>query len=162
MPTIFEQCVASLQDVLAFYRSQGACPCAFPRYRQLASYHFRPYTNTPVGCHVSQLAIGQLVRDGGPFQKTADHGPMRVYTCGDCGSSAQTLWEEFSISMDLTTMEWTELKTPQRGADPLAKIPIPRGFYGLGGAATIQQVADAFSTEATLEEMRTYLKDLRA
>jgi hypothetical protein len=161
MATVFEQCVAALQDVLAFYRGQGACPCAFPRYRQLASYHFRPYTNTPVGCHVSQLAIGQLVREGGPFTKVSDNGPATTYACAVCGSTGETLWEQFSINMDLTTFAWTEVKAAPRGAEPLAKVPIPQGFFGLGGNATIRQVAAAFSTDASFEEMGAYLKELR-
>jgi hypothetical protein len=158
--SIYRECADALQQVAAVYRGAHSCPCAYPRFRQLAEFDFRRYGTTPVGCHVTDLAIGLLlgVKGGDGFMKneSASGGWPMHYRCRVCGSEGEMSGEQYNIHMEVTWFRWRTLPERQMGAAPEERIPMPRGFYGLGTPG-MNACADAFSREADFEAMTSYL-----
>lgn len=147
----FEQCAGGLREVLGFYRAQGCCPCAFPRFVQLVGFDFRTFGTGPVGCHAAEMGIGMCTGGGGFF-----HAHEQVHVCSVCGSEATVKWEQFNINLDVTTMTWNKLCAVPRGAAPEKRIPMPSGFFGFQ-QKDIARCAAEFATEGSFAQMVSYL-----
>jgi len=157
MPTPYEQCLAGLRSVVAFYRAKGACPCAFPRFGQLTQFDFRKFGTGPVGCHATEIAIGLAAGEGGFYTFVRDAGDVRQLSCGVCGSEIDSRWEQFNIHMDVTTLVYRIVRARPLGlaADPI--MPLLQGFFGFS-QGDIQRCARGFSREAGFDEMVAYLQ----
>jgi len=75
-------------------------------------------------------------------------------------ATATITWEQNTINMDMTILEYITLNAQDRGTVPLPKIPMPQGLFGLGGPDNIQAVADAMSTPASFEQLTAYQTEL--
>ena len=159
MSSPYEQCVTALDRVLAFYARHG-CPCGFPRFGQLAQIHFRNYTNSPVGCHATEIAIAKATGENGFYQFVRDGGDVRQLACWVCGSEVETRWEQFSINMDVTAMVYRIVRAQPVGLMVEPVIPMPRGFFGFD-RASIDVCAKGFTREGSFDDMIAYLQALR-
>jgi hypothetical protein len=162
MSTVMEQARSALGEVVTFYRAHG-CPCAYPRFAQLAGFNFRDHGVGPVGSHLQQLLIGMTCYADDAFYRAAkvNEGPQQMHRCAVCGTQVLVIDEEFSINMRFDRLEFSgAIRAAQRGL-PAEKIPVPEGggFFGFD-AADIARCREAMTIDGTFAEMTKYLTAL--
>jgi hypothetical protein len=159
MPDIAKESAEALVGVMEFYKKM-ACPCAFPRFGQLAGFDFHRYGTGPVGCHLTDILIELGVAGANAFYKPVKDwaGNNRLYTCSVCGSEISLYSEQFNIHLTVMNFTVEHVKAKIVGAQAEDRIPIPNGFYGFGPEDIAK--CGSFFKEATVDEMADYLKAL--
>jgi len=156
MNDIAEQSAKALAGVLAFYKSKG-CPCAFPRFFQLACFDFRHFGTGPVGCHLTDIMIDLAVTGPTATYKLLP-GDEEKYRCAVCGTEGTIHSEQFNIHMWITVFKAEPSRARQLGHAADARLPIPGGLYGFK-----QEDMDRTSTyfgSGTVQEMVDYLMEM--
>ncbi|MFN8303684.1 MAG: hypothetical protein U0U46_14430 [Saprospiraceae bacterium] len=146
-----DQLKEALQKVIDGFLAE-ACPCAFPRFRQIAGIDCTD-TGDSYCCHDTELLIYMVkplfdVEPLGPAGEAANE----KWVCKTCGSTYHWGWSDFSIHVNRQTLKISDLRAVQIGKEALKPVPL---FLGLSGHSYPSRTE---MQPATLEEMITYLK----
>jgi hypothetical protein len=161
MSNMFEQCQQAFHRVFEAYAQTG-CPCAYPRYRQLASFDFHAFGTGPVGCHLTEQAIGSAIAKGGMYESYPSIDRLSPlpsaygYRCRVCGTIITYFDEEYSINMRFGRLDYGEVKAAEIGLPPADKIPMPRGFFGFNNE-DIERCVAGFTTPGAFADLERYL-----
>ncbi|WAC14508.1 hypothetical protein [Dyadobacter pollutisoli] len=118
-----------LDETLDFYNSL-ACPCAFPRFRQIVGLDCVDFRKS----FYASETEGFISLAGKHFQiqeiSGGDENSNQLWTCNTCASTFHCGWSDFSIHVNRTFLKTLELKTTDIGADATLPIPLFVGLFG--------------------------------
>ncbi|HPF41454.1 MAG TPA: hypothetical protein P5081_22125 [Phycisphaerae bacterium] len=104
------------------------CFCDSPGFQKLMSFDFQKYGTNPVGLADTEILIDEIIRNR--FKKEGgDKAPdpaagWPTYTCPQCGATCDVGWQDYSISMNCSTVKF-------HGRRKRAKVGLyVIGFYG--------------------------------
>ncbi|MCA9254324.1 MAG: hypothetical protein KDA33_01745 [Phycisphaerales bacterium] len=104
------------------------CFCDSPGFQKLMSFDFHKYGTNPVGLADTEILIDEIIRER--FEKQgADTGPdpagaWPTYRCPQCGATCDLGWQDYSISMNCSTVKF-------HGRRKRARVGLyVIGFYG--------------------------------
>lgn len=154
-PNVLKQkYISAIKELLEYYNIIK-CPCAFPRFRQIASVNFGNYGHKLFLSYDTEILISNLLKyyKIGPLREI-DHVQTHQLICKKCSSVFRTNWEDFSINFNREYMELIELKTEDIGADIDNKIPIYLGYYG-------NILPDQYFENVDLDTFINYMKETK-
>jgi hypothetical protein len=118
-----------LDETITYYHA-AACPCAFPRFRQIVAIDCVDYrksfyaseTEGLISCAYKHFTVS-------PFAGGAEVN-NDLWTCNTCGSTYHFGWSDFSIHVNRTFLKVIDLKVKDLGAAPSLPIPLHVGLFG--------------------------------
>ena len=118
-----------LTQIVSHY-NHIACPCAFPRFRQITSIDCAD-TGDSFKCYETEILIS-LVRPYYQQEKTEIKGESNgeIWTCKSCGSRFEYGWSDFSISVDRQYLKLIVLRIKDIGLPAVNPIPLFAGLMG--------------------------------
>ncbi len=142
----------ALQAVLDGYTA-AACPCAFPRFRQVVGIDCTD-TGDSYCCHDTELLIylSKPLFEVEPLGKPGEAANEK-WVCKTCASVYDWGWSDFSIHVNRQTLKISNLRAPQIGREALKPIPLFLGLWGHSYPPKTEM------RPATLEEFIDYLKE---
>ena len=136
-----EQIRTLFEQVLARYQAR-ACPCAYPRFRQLAEVDCSK-TGDSYTCHDTELLIS-MAKPGFEVRKTESNedAVTQQWTCKTCGSVYDFGWSDFSIAIDRSRLRVVDLNVREVGLPAKQPQPVYLGVMGhsLPGPGEVEQV----------------------
>lgn len=150
-----EEKIARLQlliaETLALYQSV-ACPCAFPRFRQIAGIDCVDYGES---FYAAETEL--LIEAAEPFYDKKIIGRMTgndgEWMCKTCGSLWHYNWQDFSLAVSRSVLKIGKLTTGDAGAPLLYPIPLYVGLTGHGYPPKSRMAP------ASLEDVKAYLQE---
>jgi hypothetical protein len=98
------------------------CICTNYGLRKLISFNFENYAISPLACADSEMLIHELLRSGQSCYSKEMIGDSWAFTCGKCGSKLHEHYDEYSISMNRSFIEY------EGNSEMNGKVLI--GYYG--------------------------------
>jgi len=157
-----------IEDVYTYY-AREACPCAFPRFRQLVGFRDEDYGTGPVACFEQQHMVFLATRSDssigtrgvfqpiGEWESVAD-SKKRLLRCTTCGSDWIVEYTQYSINLSREFMilgTISPIRAQQIGLAPEPQVPLVAGIHGPSVCAL--EKCRAFFRSATENEMYEYL-----
>jgi hypothetical protein len=136
-----------IKDVFAFY-TQASCPCAFPRFQQIASFDG---VTGGGSCYCSETeAFIQFARDSYIRTILNDHGEVRRerWQCLTCSSTFIYAWSDFSIHVSRSCLNAETILVAPVGAPAEREMFVHLGVFGhsyppeLRGSIRVVQLGD--------------------
>ncbi|GAB4427086.1 MAG: hypothetical protein OHK0039_45300 [Bacteroidia bacterium] len=141
-----EELLNDMRSVLAVYRAV-ACPCAFPRFRQVVAIDCVDWGGA-FFCYETEGLIA-VAREG--YAIGDDTGYGSVWTCETCGSVFQQAWQDFSIHISRSTLKPVQLLVADLGAAAETPMRLSRGFAGHSHPPA------SLAVQVSPEEIKTWL-----
>jgi hypothetical protein len=118
-----------LDETLIYYNSLG-CPCAFPRFRQIAAIDCVDFGKS---FYVSETE--GFISMAGQYYKIQDisdggENSNQLWTCNTCNSTFHCGWSDFSIHVNRTFLKSVDLKVTDIGAETTLPVPLFVGLFG--------------------------------
>jgi hypothetical protein len=105
---------------------ERGCFCSSPAFVRLVSLDLGPVALADAQVLIREIIEKRFQQDG----PTDDHhsgDAVHRYSCPQCATKCEVIWEQFSINMDRSFVRWI---TPRVGDEPT--VPYLVGFYGHG------------------------------
>lgn len=125
----FHQVKPIFTEAMARYRRAG-CPCAFPRFVQIAGIDCTKM-GASAKCWDTEVLIG-LAKEGfetGPSDRR-DEASNERWVCKTCGSVYEYGWSDFSIHVERQKLECTHLRATPVGKAAERPVPLFLGVFG--------------------------------
>ncbi|MCC7506540.1 MAG: hypothetical protein IT259_14650 [Saprospiraceae bacterium] len=140
------------QSVVDGYMT-GACPCAFPRFRQITGINCVD-SGDSYCCFDTELLIALIKPffDISPSDRK-DECTNEKWVCKTCGSEYEWGWSDFSIHVNRQKLALTNLRASVIGKAAGKPIPLYLGLFGHSYPPPSEM------RPANLEEMAAYLNE---
>jgi hypothetical protein len=138
-----------LRSVVEHY-ANAACPCAFPRFRQLAALNCTD-TGHSFKCMETELLIEMSSVYFREEESAAGNEVLnKRRVCLVCGSIYEYGWSDLNSVLDRQFLKVTSLKASTLGSGPLEPVPVYLGPVG-------HSIPENVFYDNTLEALRDYL-----
>ena len=118
-----------LEETIDFYNAKS-CPCAFPRFRQIAAIDCVDFGKSFYASETEGIISAAYKHFTVVPTTDGNEANNAIWTCNKCRSTYLFGWSDFSIHVNRTFLKINDLRTEDIGEPAISPIPLHVGLFG--------------------------------